>query len=313
MVNIPERGSGVLPVDFGSAGGWLIMYKNRHDTSMRVTHRVKRFFGLKKAGHAGTLDPLATGILPIALGSGTPFIPFLMQYDKQYLFRVHWGESTSTDDVFGAVIASSSCKPSQADVHSILPYFVGEIFQKPPLYSAAKIKGRPSYALAREGIDVCLASKSIHIHNLDITGHGDHYTDFSVVCGSGTYVRGLARDMAHHLGTFGHVSILHRARVGPFSHGITLDELYKGNHGQLKPFFHQPQTVLMHYPSHILTNEECKLMWNGVDIPVTDKNLHQKCLHDDLVICYDHSSRLVALAKFFNERLAPSRCFIGKL
>jgi tRNA pseudouridine55 synthase len=187
-------------------------------TSTHAVAVIKRLFSAKRAGHAGTLDPLASGCLPIALGEATKTVPFVMDGRKTYVFTVRWGEERDTDDAEGRVVASSDLRPTTEAIEALLPRFTGRIDQVPPRYSAIKIAGERAYDLAREGETVEIKARPVDIHqfNLAESPDADHAV-FLAECGKGTYVRALARDMGRALGCFGYVSALRRAGVGSFS------------------------------------------------------------------------------------------------
>ena len=201
-----------------SVHGWLILDKPLGLTSTQALGRVRRLLGGKKAGHGGTLDPLATGILPLAFGEATKLIPYVMDGDKEYEFSVCWGECRATDDAEGVVTATSPVRPTEAQIRAALPAFVGVISQKPPAFSAIKVQGERAYDLARAGETVDLAAREVTIYNLELLEitDADHAT-FRASCGKGMYVRSLARDLAAMLGTCGYVSALRRTKVGPFT------------------------------------------------------------------------------------------------
>lgn len=197
--------------------GWLVLDKPYDMTSTQAVGKVRRLFGAKKAGHAGTLDPLATGILPIALGEATKTVPVVQDGTKTYRFTVTWGAATATDDAEGEVIATSEHRPGEADVLNLLPRFTGEIMQTPPAFSAIKVEGERAYDRARAGETVILEPRPVVIERLTLLHHGASQSEFEMACAKGTYVRALARDLAEALGTRGHVTRLHRAAVGAFS------------------------------------------------------------------------------------------------
>ncbi len=207
--------------------GWLILDKPYDMTSTQAVGKVRWLFGAKKAGHAGTLDPLATGILPIALGEATKTVGAVQDGQKVYRFTIKWGEETTTDDAEGAVTAHSSVRPTRDAVLAALPDFTGEIMQTPPAFSAIKVDGERAYDLARAGEQVVLAARPVVIDRLDLIEHGEDESRFEMACEKGTYVRALARDLARQLGTRGHVVALHRSAVGPFSDmkAVTLSDL----------------------------------------------------------------------------------------
>lgn len=213
---------------FDDVHGWIVLDKPVGVTSTQAVSRLKRLFHANKCGHAGTLDPLASGMLPIAFGEATKTVSFVMDGTKVYRFTVRWGAQTSTDDTEGEVVARSDVRPTAEGIEAILPEFIGEIMQVPPKFSAIKIDGERAYDLARDGEDVELAARPIEILDLALVEVPDADTAvFECECGKGTYVRALARDMGLRLGTRGHVIGLRRIVVGPFEEEdmITLAEL----------------------------------------------------------------------------------------
>jgi len=203
--------------------GWICLDKSPGETSTQAVASVKHLFGAAKAGHAGTLDPLATGALPIALGEATKTVSFVQDGRKVYRFTVKWGEETDTDDAEGKVVAASGERPSAEAIRALLPEFTGDIMQRPPAYSALKVDGERAYDLARSGADVVLDERPVAIHRLALTEvpNADHAV-FEAECGKGTYVRALARDFGRRLGCRGHVVALRRLVVGPFDEGAML-------------------------------------------------------------------------------------------
>ena len=198
--------------------GWIVLDKPVGMTSTHAVARVKRAFQAKKAGHAGTLDPLASGLLPIALGEATKTVPFVMDGRKRYRFTVRWGIETDTDDSEGRAVVTPEVRPSADAIRAVLPQFTGAISQVPPKFSAIKIDGERAYDLARDGETVELEARTVEIHQLALaeTPDADHSV-FEAECGKGTYVRALARDFGRTLGSAGHVVALRRTAVGPFS------------------------------------------------------------------------------------------------
>lgn len=196
--------------------GWVIVDKPEGMSSAHVVAKIKRIFNVKKAGHGGTLDPFATGVLPIALGEATKALSYILDSTKAYRFALKWGEARSTDDREGEITATSSHRPQRQDIEAALSQFTGRIEQVPPAYSALKVNGKRAYALAREGQEVVLAPRAIEIHSLTLFDTSSGSATFEVVCSKGTYVRSLARDIALHLGTYGHVLTLRRLMAGPF-------------------------------------------------------------------------------------------------
>ena len=208
--------------------GWLILDKPSGITSTAAVGAVRRLFDAAKAGHGGTLDPLATGLLPIALGEATKTVPFVMDGMKTYRFTLKFGEARATDDAEGEVIATSDKRPSDDEIRAALPGFRGRILQRPPIFSALKVAGERAYDLARAGEAVELAPREALIERFELLGRPDaDHALFEVRSGKGAYMRSLARDLAEVVGSRGHVAALRRIAVGPFneSHGISLDSL----------------------------------------------------------------------------------------
>jgi tRNA pseudouridine55 synthase len=196
--------------------GWFILDKPVGMTSTHAVSRLKRIFNAKKAGHAGTLDPLASGILPIALGEATKTVPFVQDGAKSYRFRIRWGIKTDSDDSEGQPIARSDLRPSPQQIAALLPNFIGTILQRPPSFSAIKVNGERAYDRAREGEAFDLAERPVTIRHLDLLQADADEAVLETLCGKGTYVRAVARDLGEALGCYGHVNALRRTRVGPF-------------------------------------------------------------------------------------------------
>lgn len=204
--------------------GWLCLDKPVGLTSTQALARARRLLGAGKAGHGGTLDPLASGILPLAFGEATKTVAYVMDAPKVYRFTLGWGEQRSTDDAEGDVVATSDVRPNRNAIEAALPRFIGEIVQTPPVFSALKVDGQRAYDLARKGETVDLAPRTVRIDRIVCLNGVD---TFEVTCGKGTYIRSLARDLAVVLGTVGHVAALRRLRVGAFTETTarTLDDL----------------------------------------------------------------------------------------
>lgn len=203
--------------------GWLVLDKPLGLTSTEAVSRAKRAFDAAKAGHAGTLDPLATGILPIAFGEATKTVPYVVDGQKSYRFAVGWGSETATDDTEGGALRTSPERPSREAIEAALDAFVGEVMQVPPQYSAVKVEGERAYDLAREGEAFELAARPVRIDRLELMDLPDPgHAVFEADCGKGAYVRALARDLGRALGCFGHVTELRRTRVGPFTDADTI-------------------------------------------------------------------------------------------
>lgn len=211
-----------------AVNGWLVLDKPAGMTSTQAVAAVRRLFDARKAGHAGTLDPLATGILPIALGEATKTVAYAVEGRKDYEFTVRWGAATDTDDAEGRIVATSEARPAPEEIEALLPGLTGEVLQVPPAFSAVKIAGERAYDLARTGEAVELEPRPVHIEALALNSSPDRDTAvLSARCGKGTYVRALARDMGRALGCLGHVVALRRTRVGCFgeAHAVTMEEL----------------------------------------------------------------------------------------
>jgi tRNA pseudouridine55 synthase len=207
--------------------GWIVLDKDFDQTSTQAVSQVRRLFNAKKGGHAGTLDPRATGLLPIALGEATKTVPFVMDGRKTYRFTVAWGTETATDDTEGEVTARSDLRPTREAIEVLLPRYTGEIMQVPPKFSAIKVDGERAYDLARDGEEVTLAARPITVETLTLTAFSETEAEFEAECGKGTYVRAIARDIGRDLKCLGHVTALRRTRVGPFGEDdtVTLAEL----------------------------------------------------------------------------------------
>jgi tRNA pseudouridine55 synthase len=208
--------------------GWIVLDKPVGMTSTHAVAVIKHLFTAKRAGHAGTLDPLASGCLPIALGEATKTVPFVVDSRKNYAFTIRWGEERDTDDAEGRVVATSDMRPDREVIEAALPSFTGTIEQVPPRFSAVKVAGERAYDLARDGETVELAPRPVSIHHLELVEMPDaDHAVLAAECGKGTYVRSLARDLGRMLGAHGHVSALRRNRVGPFGQSdmIPLEQL----------------------------------------------------------------------------------------
>lgn len=252
--------------------GWVIVDKPLGLTSTQCLARVRRLTDAAKAGHGGTLDPLATGILPIALGEATKTVNWVMTAGKTYRFTVRWGEATETDDTEGAVTERSDVRPDRAAIEAALPSFTGEILQRPPAYSAIKVDGQRSYDLARKGEVLELAARPIRIDALRLVDIPDpDHAVFEVDCGKGAYVRALGRDLALSLGTYGHITALRRTRVGRYDEkaAFSLDSLEElcqkdAAHAYLLPI----ETALDDIPALVLTGPQADRLKHGQPIKI---------------------------------------------
>ena len=295
-----------LPVN-----GWLIFDKPRGMTSTQAVTKVKRLYQAAKAGHAGTLDPLATGVLPLALGEATKTVPFVVEGSKQYRFTVRFGAETDTDDADGKVVASSETRPTHAEIAAELPSFTGEIEQVPPRYSALKVDGARAYELARDDEDFELAARRVAIDSLTLIDHLD--PDRCVLeahCGKGTYVRALARDLGRALGALGHVEQLRRTRVGPFGEerAITLsalEALAEGGHEALLTALLRVETALCDIPVLAIAGPDADrlrrgqpVLLRGRDAPIVEGTVYATS-----------RGTLVAVGEVSRGELRPKRIF----
>ncbi|WP_368911631.1 tRNA pseudouridine(55) synthase TruB [Taklimakanibacter deserti] len=254
--------------------GWIALDKPEGLGSTQALAKVKRLFNAAKAGHGGTLDPLASGLLPIALGEATKTVSWAMEGRKTYRVLVRWGEARTTDDREGEISALSDERPSHGSIDTLLSRFEGEILQMPPRFSAIKVKGERAYDLARAGEAVDLAPRLVVIEKIELLGLPDpDHAEFSVTCGKGTYIRSLARDLAEALGTVGHVARLRRTQVGPFTENdmISLEKLEELRHkapgdnameGVLRPI----ETVLDGIPALAVKDAEAQRLRQGQSV-----------------------------------------------
>jgi tRNA pseudouridine55 synthase len=299
-----------------AVSGWICLDKPYDLTSTYAVSRVRRAFNAQKAGHAGTLDPLATGILPIALGEATKTVPFLVDADKAYRFTLAWGRTTATHDREGETIAQSDVRPSVAEVEAVLPRFVGQISQVPPAYSAIKVDGERAYDLARAGETVELAARIVSIHSARVAEapDADHVT-LEIECGKGTYVRAIARDLAEMLGACGHVSALRRTRVGGFTEqsAVTLEMLEDLGHKARQSEALLPvETALDDIPELAVTAEDAFRLKQGrpiVLVPRQVEAVKARLKPGSRTVSAMAGGIVVALCEMRAGRLEPSRVF----
>lgn len=259
--------------------GWLNLDKPQGITSTQAIGRVRRILNAQKLGHAGTLDPLATGILPIALGEATKTIQFAQDRDKVYSFTVQWGAATNTDDCEGEVIKTSDKRPAAAEIEALLPRFIGDIEQVPPQFSAIKIDGERAYDLARDGQQVEIQPRQVTVYDLHMTAHHGDTSAFELHCGKGTYVRAIARDLGELSGCYGNVTALRRLAVGGFTaeNSITLDIFEKMMLSSAPDQVLLPvETVLDDIPALAMTAEEITRIKQGQTIKFLSRPDHQR-------------------------------------
>jgi tRNA pseudouridine55 synthase len=292
--------------------GWVVLDKPENLSSAAAVARVRRLFAAAKAGHGGTLDPLATGLLPIALGEATKTVDAVMAGEKTYRFTVAWGAETATGDREGVVTATSPVRPDRSAIADALQQFIGIIEQTPPAYSALKVGGRPAYELARAGETVTLAPRRVTVASLELGDVEADAATFEVRCGKGLYVRSLARDLARALDTCGHVVMLRRTAVGPF--GATdmiplakLEELGHKGAGREAIFaaLHPLRTALDDIPALALGEAEAKRLRQGQSVslrsPVATPD------HDTVLVL--NGDIPIALASVRSGVISPKRVF----
>jgi tRNA pseudouridine55 synthase len=299
--------------------GWVILDKPLGMTSTQAVGAVRRIFDAQKAGHAGTLDPMATGILAIALGEATKTVPYAMDADKTYRFTASWGESRDSDDAEGKVTGTSDRRPSQSQIEALLPGFTGALNQVPPAYSAIKVAGERAYDLAREGETVVLEPRTVQVFEARLLTARTDAAEFEIRCGKGTYVRSWVRDMALALGTLGHVSALRRTRLGAW------DEKTAVSLETLTPFMHSPaafgylrplSTALDGIPALAVSGPDTVRIRSGNPILIR-ANIFAKMkdgfgdgeLSGLTVFLKDEEGAPVALAEIAEGELRPFRVF----
>jgi tRNA pseudouridine55 synthase len=294
--------------------GWVALDKPIGMTSTHAVAIVKRLFSAKRAGHAGTLDPLASGGLPIAIGEATKTVPFVMDGRKRYRFTVTWGEERDTDDTEGRVVRASDLRPTAEAIRALLPRFTGLIEQIPPQYSAIKVQGERAYDLARDGETVELKPRPVEIHELTLTEQLDNTRSvFEAECGKGTYVRALARDLGRILGCFGHISALRRTLVGPFGENdmISLEQLEAlcdraaSGEGSLADALLPVETALDDIPALAVTRADAARLHRGQAVLLRGRDA-PNCSGTVYVTV---AGRLLALAEIGNGELIPKRVF----
>ena len=293
--------------------GWVVLDKPYGMTSTQAVGKIRWLFNAEKAGHGGTLDPLATGLLPIALGEATKTAQWAMDGRKVYRFTAKWGEERNTDDLEGEISATSVSRSSHNSIVKILNQFTGEIQQAPPAFSAIKITGARAYDLARAGEPVAMAARAVSIVSLTLTDipDADHAT-FEVTCGKGTYIRALARDMGRALGCFGHVIMLRRIAVGPFTEAqmIPLEVLEELRHkapgdnamkGVLRPI----ETVLDGIPAWPVKDAEAQRLSHGQ--PVLLRGANAPIASDAVLVTW--GSKPLGICSIEQGMLKPKRLF----
>jgi tRNA pseudouridine55 synthase len=312
--NKQSRQGGQIRRDKRDVHGWVILDKPIGMTSTHAVAVVKRLFQAKRAGHAGTLDPLASGGLPIAMGEATKTVPFVMDGRKRYRFTVTWGEERDTDDTEGKATFTSEMRPTAEQIRALLPKFTGNIEQTPPQYSAIKIAGERAYDLARDGEVVPLVPRPVVIHELTLTEQPDNNSSvFEAECGKGTYVRALARDIGRLLGCYGHISALRRTLVGPFAEAdmIPLEQLEAlcdraaSGEGNLADALMPVETALDDIPALAVTRADAARLHRGQAVLLRGRDAP----NSSGTVYVTVAGRLLALAEIANGELIPKRVF----
>ena len=286
--------------------GWVVLDKAVGVGSTPMVGKVRWLFQAQKAGHAGTLDPLASGILPIALGEATKTVPFMMDAAKSYIFEITWGETRSTQDAEGEITATSDVRPTESDIRTALSDFRGEIAQVPPKFSAIKINGKRAYDLARAGEKVEIKSRPVRIDRFDLMTANHNLARFEVDCRKGTYIRSLARDLAARLGACGYVSLLRRTRVGPFTleQSIRLDVLEEMcDRARVSDGLHPVSTALDDIPVLAVTETDAIHLKHGRSITAPSH------LSDISMLRVEWGGTLIALCSPRDGALVPKRVF----
>ena len=299
--------------------GWLFVDKPEGISSRKVVDLISNSLSIKKVGHAGTLDPMATGLLPIAIGEATKTIGVIQQFKKRYKFSVKWGEKTSTDDKMGSIISSTSIRPSLQNINENIKKFIGEIKQIPPKFSAIKVNGRRAYMLARNNEDFLLSARTVFVETLKIYEFIDKdHCSFECVCSKGTYIRALGRDLGEVMNCFGHLYELRRTHIGNFSAecAILLDLSEKLIHSStiLKKIL-PIEKVLESLPFINLTKKQEIAIRNGQKICLNELNEDDKnkksflfTSNDNFMIC-KNENRLICFFKVENNFIKPIRVF----
>lgn len=292
--------------------GWLVVDKAPGMTSTEVVNQVKRLTQAQKVGHGGTLDPLATGVLPVALGEATKTVQYVMDARKSYVFTLRFGEARDTDDAEGRVVATSGRRPSDAEIEAALDAFRGEILQRPPAYAAVKVQGERAYDLARRGEPVVLEPRPVRIDELRLVGRPDaDHARFVMTCGKGAYVRALARDLGEALGCYAHVAELRRTAVGPFGldRAISLDALARlVEDDSLPQALISVATALAGIPALAVTEPQALRLRSGQPIRIVPRLLGGDAV-DGATIKVTRGGELVALARLEGAELSPLRVF----
>ena len=296
--------------------GWINLYKPKNISSFKALNKIKKTLSLKKIGHAGTLDPLAEGLLPIGIGKATKLIPYINNGLKTYNFTIKWGIQTTTDDSDGEVLFQSNHFPKLKDINLKLKNFIGSIQQTPPKVSAVKVSGRRAYKLVRENKNFKIKPKSVYVKNLIIINHKSSMTSFNIECGKGFYVRSLARDLGKCLDTFGHILSLERVKVGKFNKetSILLDDLLKiGERHQLinclEPSISMLDDILAY---EIMDQKDLTDLSFGRTIEIDKSSLKNRSLSsvDKKNVFLYHNGDVVSVGKLIGNLFKPNKILL---
>ena len=293
--------------------GWINLYKPVGVSSFSAIYKIKKKFNIKKLGHAGTLDPNAEGVLPIAINKTTKLIPFINTNTKKYIFKIKWGEQTSTDDSEGEIINYSNKIPKEFDIKKIINSFLGYIDQIPPKASAIKVKGRRAYSVLREKKDFVLSPKKVFLKSISFFGSNNNTSRFLIECGKGYYVRSLARDIAQKLETYGHVIELKRTKVGNFQHkgSILLDDLIKIRQSDFEfNCIHSSISMLDDILAYeVEEKKDLNDLSLGKSIFINNNKLIKKPLNSDKkeLVFLSHRGNIVSFGKLSGDLFQPNK------
>jgi tRNA pseudouridine55 synthase len=296
--------------------GWVNLYKPKGISSFSAIYKIKKKFNIKKIGHAGTLDPAAEGILPIAVNKTTKLIPFVNVSSKKYLFKIKWGEQTSTDDLEGVVINNSNKIPSEEEINKIISSFLGFQDQVPPKASAVKVNGKRAYAVLRENKNFSLESKKVFLKSITFLFSNINTSSFEIDCGKGFYVRSLARDIAYKLGTYGHVVELKRTKVGHFNEktSILLDDILKIGQSEFEfNCIHSSISMLDDILAYeVEEKKDLNDLSLGKSIFINKKKLIKKPLNSDKeeLVFLSKKGKIISFGKLSEDLFKPNKVLI---
>ena len=296
--------------------GWVNLYKPKEISSFSAIYKIKKKFNIKKIGHAGTLDPAAEGILPIAVNKTTKLIPFVNVSSKKYLFKIKWGEQTSTDDLEGVVINNSNKIPNEEEINKIISSFLGFQDQIPPKASAVKVNGKRAYAVLRENKNFSLESKKVFLKSITFLFSNINTSSFQIDCGKGFYVRSLARDIAYKLGTYGHVVDLKRTKVGHFNEktSILLDDILKIGQSEFEfNCIHSSISMLDDILAYeVEEKKDLNDLSLGKSIFINKKRLIKKPLNSDKeeLVFLSKKGNIISFGKLSEDLFKPNKVLI---